>query len=674
VGITGEIEKTDFYLSNAQFLNDKLNAVTELITRFIEINRPPEASGGSPFFVETNRVLSVLRDSVSLEDGRLATYSDVEARFSDIKEKVRRSVLAGTHVPLAELEARFGLEEVDGRLILLAAAPLLSPWFEEVFGYLNNDLTRRSVTPVLAASLLDCCQGTVLSVLGRLSPTAPLFRYHLMEQVNGVLSVPAPVFEYIIGDDGRKNELSNTLDPPGEPDDKKLAKSAADLYVQGIDRFYFVVAEDLPRVRAFIAEVCRLCGLNLPCAHAQTDDPGIAVRDAILGESALSLKDPAVEILESYRSIVGALPPRTAPLIFVLYTEPETYRSAGVSRYIFPYPDAERRSVYWRFYGGLARIELGDDVDGLSYDYRLSGDDIKTVVFEESGLAVGERGLSVSDLRERCREYSSRIVKRHLRPVRTNFQFEDIVLPTKSANQLREIVACVRNRRIVLDEWGFAEKLPLGVGVSVLFSGPSGTGKTMAAGIIANELELPLFKVDLSSVVSKYIGETEKNLKAVFESAESANAVVFFDEADALFGKRTEVKDAHDRYANIEVSFLLQQMEEYSGLAILATNKKEDIDKAFLRRIHIAVEFPFPNAELRESIWRKIFPSGVPLPSELDFGPLARKYSLSGGNIKNAALLAAYLAADRGTKVGEAEILSGIKREYGKLGKTYPGD
>jgi SpoVK/Ycf46/Vps4 family AAA+-type ATPase len=222
-------------------------------------------------------------------------------------------------------------------------------------------------------------------------------------------------------------------------------------------------------------------------------------------------------------------------------------------------------------------------------------------------------------------------------------------------------------------DWGFGNKLGHGRGISALFSGGSGTGKTMAAGIIANELGLDLYRIDLSQVVNKYIGETEKNLERVFNAAEQANAILFFDEADALFGKRSDVKDAHDRYANLEVGYLLQKMEEYEGLAILATNLRQNLDDAFLRRLSVIVDFPFPDQAQRLGIWRVLFPPGAPLAADVDFAALACEVSLSGGHLRNVALAAAFLAAEAGSAITQAQLWHAVRREFQKLGRSWSG-
>jgi len=247
---------------------------------------------------------------------------------------------------------------------------------------------------------------------------------------------------------------------------------------------------------------------------------------------------------------------------------------------------------------------------------------------------------------------------------------EDLILSEREKQLLREIAIHVAQRHKVYEEWGFEGVSSRGLGISALFSGASGTGKTMAAEVLANMLRMSLFRIDLSTVVSKYIGETEKNLRRVFDAAEDGGAILFFDEADALFGKRSEVRDSHDRYANIEIGYLLQRMESYQGLAILATNMKDALDPAFMRRIRFIVNMPFPDEKSREEIWRGIFPpKKTPLAlSEEDYSRLAR-LNITGGTIRNIALNAAFLAADEGVPVNMDHLKRAAKSEYAKLGR-----
>jgi len=241
-----------------------------------------------------------------------------------------------------------------------------------------------------------------------------------------------------------------------------------------------------------------------------------------------------------------------------------------------------------------------------------------------------------------------------------------LVLPSEQKELLRQITDQVSQRNRVYEDWGFRERMNRGLGINALFAGDSGTGKTMAAEVIANELKLDLFRIDLSAVVNKYIGETEKNLRKLFDAAEDSGAILFFDEADALFGKRSEVKDSHDRYANIEVNYLLQRMEAFRGLAILATNMKSALDKAFVRRLRFIVDFPFPGVEARKEIWRKVFPPETPMDEGVDFQFLA-KHPLTGGSIHNVALNAAFLAAQEGGPVTMPLLLNSTLAEFKKL-------
>ncbi|MBS0562738.1 MAG: ATP-binding protein, partial [Proteobacteria bacterium] len=260
------------------------------------------------------------------------------------------------------------------------------------------------------------------------------------------------------------------------------------------------------------------------------------------------------------------------------------------------------------------------------------------------------------------------------RRIHPRFGWNDLVMTPPMETQLREICDRVLHRDTVLGQWRFADKLALGRGVTALFAGPSGTGKTMAAEVVAGVLGIDLFKIDLASVVSKYIGETEQNLDRIFRAAEDVNGILLFDEADALFGKRSEVQDARDRYANLEISYLLQKMEEFEGIAILSTNLQKNLDDAFTRRLAFIVHFPFPEAAERRRIWDVSWPAALPRAPGLQFDALARAFKLSGGNIKSAALGAAFLAAAEDAPVSMRHVVRAIEREYEKLGRPLKQD
>jgi hypothetical protein len=333
-----------------------------------------------------------------------------------------------------------------------------------------------------------------------------------------------------------------------------------------------------------------------------------------------------------------------------------------------PHPGAQREA--WREELGPAYPLLEEQVDRLVSQFDLSPSGVRAAC-----MALPHAPDAASDTPEAVGSRLWDICRLHARPrlddlaqrIASAAFWDDLVLPLPQRQALREIAIHVRNRNQVYERWGFGGSTSRGLGIAALFAGPSGTGKTLAAEVIANELRLDLYRIDLSSVVSKYIGETEKNLRRVFDAAEAGGAVLLFDEADALFGKRSEVKDSHDRHANIEVSYLLQRMEAYRGLAILTTNLKESLDTAFLRRLRFVVQFPMPDAPERAEIWRRMFPSAAPT-SGIDFDKLAR-LAMTGGNIRNVVLSAAFLAAEDRSPILMAHLLRAARGEYAKSEK-----
>ena len=283
--------------------------------------------------------------------------------------------------------------------------------------------------------------------------------------------------------------------------------------------------------------------------------------------------------------------------------------------------------------------------------------------------ARGEAGPTPSDLDLGSRQASSSRLGELASRLPPGYRWVDLVVPERQLELLQSISAYLRHRDRVLSDWGYDRSVARTQGLKVLFAGESGTGKTMAAQVLAAELGLEIFRVDLATIVSKYIGETEKNLDRIFGAADGSNAILFFDEADALFGKRSEISDSHDRYANIEVAYLLQKMEGYAGAVILATNYRRNIDDAFVRRLDFVIDFPFPEAEDRKRIWRLLLPEEAPLADDLDIDFLATQFKLSGGSIRNCSLSAAFQAADDEGVIGMRHLVRAVALEYGKQGR-----
>jgi AAA+ superfamily predicted ATPase len=322
-------------------------------------------------------------------------------------------------------------------------------------------------------------------------------------------------------------------------------------------------------------------------------------------------------------------------------------------------------------------IHLDDDInfDVLASKFAFTPGQIHNAfIFAKNMVMAKDHGdesptITMEDLYHSCKVHSNQGLNIVAKKINPNYTWNDIVLPLSSLNILKDICNAVTSKATIYSDWGFGKKFSLGKGMTALFTGETGTGKTMATEVIAKELNLDIYKCDLSSILSKYIGETEKNLNTVFKESEGSNSILFFDEADALFGKRTDVKDSHDKYANIETNYLLQKIDEFEGVVILSTNYRRNIDEAFIRRMQFVVDFPFPKAEYRLEIWEKSFPSQMPKADDIDFDFLANNLQISGGNIKNIVINSAFLAAKNGKPVCMQDIVLATKREFEKIGR-----
>ena len=377
-------------------------------------------------------------------------------------------------------------------------------------------------------------------------------------------------------------------------------------------------------------------------------------RETILQPAGLYL-EVAPTLAEEANEAVARLAARTQGVVLLAIREvlPDTGR-ASVSIEVEKPTPAEQR-LAWQ----------GVQADGCAAPDRLAGQfDLTIPTIHRVAKLAQANG---NDLWGTCLMVTRPRLEALAQRIEAKAVWDDLILPADELALLRQLPAQVRGRAQVYDDWGFRRRMNRGLGIAALFAGESGTGKTMAAEVLANELRLNLYRIDLSAVVSKYIGETEKNLRQLFDAAEDGGAILFFDEADALFGKRSEVKDSHDRYANIEINYLLQRMEAYRGLAILATNMKSALDPAFMRRLRFVIHFPFPSREERRRIWQRIFPPETPVDG-LDIDHLAR-LTLTGGGIHNTAVNAAFLAAEAGRPVGMDLVLRAARAEFIKIGR-----
>jgi hypothetical protein len=583
-----------------------------------------------------------------------------------------------------------GLTAFESDVLFLSLAPELEAGFGRLYAYLHDNAALTYATPGLAADLSDAWSPIAWESF---LPDTPLSHLRILDPASSDGLVPmaaqrlrpdARLTAFVRGvnqPDARLRSIVEPLQalPLGSEQHAIVQKYVTWLTAAGnseISEGINLVGRPGAGRRSIAANLCGELGMAL----LEVDVPMLIAsprRDeliGLLGREALLL--PAALYLDAEDGTRGESTSsddwrRVADDLngFVVVGSRDRRRlRRQLVTVDLPDPDPVMGSELWK-------AALGGDVDqnlgSLLEQFRFGPHGVQEGAAQARALAELRGGAGTApaadELWNACRVHAGHELGELAQRLEVSADWDQLVLPDESVAQLREIADQVSNRDTVYGEWGWGARLGRGGGISALFAGPSGTGKTMAAEILAASLNLDLYRIDLSQVVSKYIGETEKNLARLFDAAERGGAILFFDEADALFGKRTEVKDSHDRYANIEINYLLQRMEDYRGLAILASNRKADLDDAFMRRIRFLVTFPFPDPASRMKIWQVIFPPGVPT-SDLDSGFLAR-LEIAGGNIKNVAINASFLAANEDVPVGMDQVMRSARQEYQKIEK-----
>lgn len=638
--------------------------------------------------------------------------SDDAARLTGPSEK---------NSELDRLKQSFGLSDFDVDVICIALAPELDLRYERLYAYLQDDVTRRRPTVDLALNLLCDTPEDKLADRLHFAPDAPLFERGLVHLFPDPHQTQPPLLAHYfkldhqvvqlllgqIGPDPRLIPFCRLVTPVISLEDLQLGseiKRALPFLLKHAQEgwshiFYFHGRRGTGRRRMAeaLASQTGSALLTVDLAYALTPEADLdeivklVCREARLRKAILYLDDfdPITED-PRHKRFLKLLGEQLESVAVIAGARPWSSLAGelkGVVVVPFPVPTfAERRTCWQRGLAAASVVIEEGMLSALAGRFRLTENQITEAVETARIQAMWRVAQSepdsprtspkvqptIRDLFAAARGQTGTELASLARKIESAQTWDDLVLPEDAMEQLREIVLRVVHRDRVLSEWGFDRKLSSGKGVNALFAGSSGTGKTMAAEVIANELGLELYKIDLAGVVSKYIGETEKNLERIFNAAEHANAILFFDEADALFGKRSEVHDAHDRYANIEVAYLLQRMEQYEGISLLATNLRQNMDEAFVRRLAFIVQFPVPNAESRHRIWKGIWPTRIAFNDDVDLESIARQFKLSGGNIKNIALAAAFHAAEDGGRVSMSHLLRATRREFQKMGKVLP--
>lgn len=586
---------------------------------------------------------------------------------------------AGADLRLRRLARSFELSELDVEILLIALAPDLDPRFERLYGYLHDDVTRRRASAGLAFELCGAAGGWGPE-RARLHPRASLLTGGLLiveEQDRPFLSrslrVPDRVAAHLLGDDGPDEVVAH------------LQADCSDIQLEGLE--VMATAFEKGQHLVYVREVAGSAGRSMaaaalgragiPAVHIDLgrlapardafDAAAAAAREARLLGGAL-VAGPVDALVDSGTGTVRGFAEQ--PGIIVLLgqptwepawsREPPLLVEAGI-------PAVDDRRRLWL---EELQCEVSGDPVAATASFWLTPEQITRAATAARARAdCGGRAVEEEDLRAGARAQNGGGFERLARRIEPVATWRDIIVTPDVLVRLQELASRIRQRDRVLDDWKMSRSSALGRGVACLFAGASGTGKSLAAEILAGDLGLDLYAIDLSTVVDKYVGETEKNLDRIFTAADRVNGVLLFDEADALFGKRSEVKDARDRWANVEVAYLLQRMERFDGMAILTTNLRANLDEAFTRRLDAVIEFPLPDARDRARLWELHLGRKAPLADDIDPEFLANSFKLSGGNIRNLVVAAAYFAAEEDCSISMRHLIRATEREYRKLGR-----
>ncbi len=719
------------YSNSREHISDELRRLDMLIRLQILVRRKGQAVKSSHQFrglvLEENEIDCLLSDnpnqpdinSINFEDPDILTLRDDLTRMESlILERLAVSLKEGIYLTLPVLSDLFQLTRFEEQCLLICLATEIDRKYEKLYAYLQDDVTLKKPSVDLVLNLLCRTMQEKLSARPVFAPVSPLIKYRLLEMTDETSGNASPLISkclrpddritgFLLGfgmTDARLEDTVRLIFPASRDERPSLnndlrgrMKNYIDAHLSGTKEnrrnilFHLcgpwgsgkrslakALCKDL-KIPLISADMEKMSGLPMPLHEAVW----FLCREVLLQQAALCIEHfdrlpngneksgtnikPFFETIRTFSRltfITGSRP----------FSQFGLYDKNDIIEIEFPVPDVNDRKRLWeQSLNGKRHISSEADPGELAGKFRFTRGQLQSAITTAINLASwrspDNATITKEDIHNACRAQSNNNLGPLASKVTPKYMWNDIVLPAEMKVRLREICNMMKYRQIVLGEWGYNHKFSLGKGLNVLFSGPSGTGKTMASEIIANELELDMYKIDLSQIVSKYIGETEKNLHRIFEEARTNNAILFFDEADALFGKRSEVRDAHDRYANIETAYLLQKMEEYDGVVVLATNLRGNMDDAFVRRIHFIIEFPFPDEAYREKIWKAVFPETAPVGKDIDFSFLARRFKLTGGNIRNISLGAAFLAAADGGTITMDRLIHAVRREYQKMGK-----
>lgn len=660
------------------YLVGRVGLVEDRIRVLVQHRRADDPAPDDPFrgLYVTDEVVDQL-----LAPAAAPPRADGAAR-DRIEAQADAAEAAGARIRVRRLAVEAGLTALDTEILIIALVPDLDSRFERLYGYLNDDVTRRRATIGLALALADVAPASA-AARSRLMPGAPLVDRSLVVLddadrpfLTRAIRVPDRVTAHLLGDDAVDPTLIGLVtEPVPFPGERSRQLTRALQVGQGL----VYVRESGAGIGASVAAAALpaagrpVLGVDLS-RLALGRDPRETV--TVLGREALlrgaGVVAGPVEALTDHPEALRLLAELPVPVAMVgrVNWDPSWTEKVPLLLDAGTLTPTDRVELWSTQLAERADPGPAVDPAAIPTHFVLGPTQVARAVAAAGAAAAVNGGvLTADELRRGARAQNAAGLERLARRTEPAVGWPDIVLPDTARGQLRDLAARARNRDRVLVEWRMRLGGGRGRGVTALFAGDSGTGKTMSAEVIAGELGLDLYTVNLATVVDKYVGETEKNLERIFSEAGGVNAVLLFDEADAIFGKRSEVRDAHDRYANIESAYLLQRMETFDGLAILATNLRSNIDDAFTRRLDMIIDFPAPDERSRLSIWQHCLRPPVPVEDGLDLEFCARSFTMSGGNIRSAATTAGYLAAGADKVIGMSELIAAIAAEYRKMGR-----
>jgi AAA+ superfamily predicted ATPase len=708
----------DPYSDSLEHLADELKRVDLLVRRALAITRNPQSHTDNDLrglviseqdidaMLEAGEFLSQYwRKQDSAQTLLVPLDQRLQASRQTIDQRLELTAKTGRRLTLPYLAQLYKLSPAEVDLLLIALAPELEPRYETLYSYLQDDVTRPRPSVDLALNL-TCRSGREKFQARRFfGPDALLIRYRMLDLLDDVhdrqptllrkfMKIEESLLRWLLESPCVALPLGSFVVPAvtlqtlevAEDTRSRLQNMVESLEGGTSKTIVRLVGNSNDELQATAEAISHALGkplIKLDTGELASGNQNLntLLRNSTLLDAAVVLsaleptfREPDVRFSmpspeQSLWRTLGQLP---GPVFAVGPSSafPDLATDARVWRFELPVVDYALRKHAWE--NALAGVHTDVDSARLADTFRFGAPQIRQATSLASSLAAlrdpTDPTPGMNDVLEAGRSITAPNLQRYATAIQPRYTWDDIVLPEAKMQQLHQIALRFEHRRIVNRDWGFGKKLSRGKGLNILFTGRSGVGKTISAEVLANALSLILYQIDVSAVVSKFVGETEQRLSEIFREAELSQSLLFFDEADALFSKRAEVKEAIDRYSNLELNYLLQRIEQFEGIVILATNLQRNLDDAFLRRMHEVVDFSMPDEELRERIWRKHLPPDAPVANDIDFAFLARQFRFSGANIKNAVVSAAYLAASQSKKIGMAEMVRGVKMELEKQG------